>query len=99
THRDMGPRDRYLGNDVPSEELIWQDPVPAVDHDLVDDADVAALKTALLGCGLSRERLVLTAWGSASTFRGTDRRGGANGARLRLFPQKDWDVNEPAELH
>ncbi len=99
THRDMGPRDRYLGNDVPAEELIWQDPVPAVDHDLVDDTAVAELKTALLGCGLSRERLVLTAWGSASTFRGTDRRGGANGARIRLFPQKDWDVNEPAELH
>jgi catalase-peroxidase len=99
THRDMGPRDRYLGNDVPAEELIWQDPVPAVDHDLVDDTAVAELKTALLDCGLSRERLVLTAWGSASTFRGTDRRGGANGARIRLFPQKDWDVNEPAELH
>ena len=95
----MGPRDRYLGNDVPSEELIWQDPVPAVDHDLVDDADVVTLKQSLLDCGLSRERLVLTAWGSASTFRGTDRRGGANGARVRLFPQKDWDVNEPAELH
>jgi len=99
THRDMGPRDRYLGNDVPSEELIWQDPVPAVDHGLVDDTAVAELKTALLDCGLTRERLVLTAWGSASTFRGTDRRGGANGARIRLFPQKDWDVNEPAELH
>ena len=99
THRDMGPRDRYLGTDVPDEELIWQDPVPAVDHPLVDDADVAALKQSLLDCGLSRERLVLTAWGSASTFRGTDRRGGGNGARIRLFPQKDWDVNEPAELH
>ena len=99
THRDMGPRARYLGGDVPSEELIWQDPVPAVDHDLVNDGEIAQLKTALLGCGLSVQRLVLTAWGSASTFRGTDNRGGGNGARIRLFPQKDWDVNEPAELH
>ena len=99
THRDMGPRARYLGPDVPSEELIWQDPVPAVDHELVDDADIAALKNTLLNCGLSPQRLVLTAWGSASTFRGTDKRGGGNGARIRLFPQKDWDVNEPTELH
>ena len=98
THRDMGPRVRYLGPDVPSEELIWQDPVPAVDHDLVNDAEIAQLKASLLGCGLSIQRLVLTAWGSASTFRGTDNRGGGNGARIRLFPQKDWDVNEPAEL-
>ena len=99
THRDMGPRVRYLGSDVPDEELIWQDPVPAVDHDLVDDAEIANLKERLLTCGLSPQRLVLTAWGSASTFRGTDQRGGANGARIRLFPQKDWEVNEPAELH
>ena len=98
THRDMGPRDRYLGPDVPDEELIWQDPVPAVDHELVDDTDVAALKEALLGCGLSSQRLVLTAWASASTFRGSDKRGGANGARIALLPQKDWDVNEPQEL-
>jgi catalase-peroxidase len=99
THRDMGPRGRYLGNDVPSEELIWQDPVPAVDHALIDAADIAELKAALLGCGLSAKRLVLTAWASASTFRNTDKRGGANGARIRLFPQKDWDVNEPTALH
>ncbi|MCH2162688.1 MAG: catalase/peroxidase HPI, partial [Phycisphaerales bacterium] len=99
THRDMGPRARYLGSDVPSEDLIWQDPVPAVDHGLVDDADIKQLKSSLLGCGLSLQRLVLTAWGSASTYRGTDRRGGGNGARIRLFPQKDWDVNEPTELH
>ena len=99
THRDMGPKCRYLGPEVPTEELIWQDPVPAVDHELVNDADVAELKAALLDCGLSIERLVLTAWASASTFRYTDMRGGANGARIRLFPQKDWDVNEPAALH
>ena len=99
THRDMGPRGRYLGNDVPSEELIWQDPVPAFDHALIDAADIAELKAALLDCGLSAKRLVLTAWASASTFRNTDKRGGANGARIRLFPQKDWDVNEPAALH
>ena len=95
----MGPRVRYLGSDVPNEELIWQDPVPAVDHDLVDEAEIANLKERLLDCGLSPRRLVLTAWGSASTFRGTDQRGGANGARIRLFPQKDWEVNEPTELH
>ncbi|MEE2972749.1 MAG: catalase/peroxidase HPI [Planctomycetota bacterium] len=99
THRDMGPRARYLGADVPSEELIWQDPVPAVDHEMVDENDVVALKKAMLECGLPLERLVLTAWASASTFRGTDKRGGGNGARIRLFPQKDWDVNEPADLH
>ena len=99
THRDMGPRARYLGPDVPAEELIWQDPVPAVDHELVDEADIAGLKKALLECGLPLERLVLTAWASASTFRGTDKRGGGNGARIRLFPQKDWDVNEPDLLH
>jgi catalase-peroxidase len=98
THRDMGPRDRYLGPDVPSEALIWQDPVPAADHTLVGDDDIAKLKTVMLDCGLSLQRLVMTAWASASTFRGTDRRGGANGARIGLFPQKDWDVNEPAEL-
>ncbi len=99
THRDMGPKCRYLGPEVPAEELIWQDPVPAVDHELVDAADVAELKAALLDCGLTIERLVLTAWASASTFRYTDLRGGANGGRIRLFPQKDWDVNEPAALH
>ena len=98
THRDMGPRGRYLGPDVPAEELIWQDPVPAVDHELIDDTDAAALKTALLDCGLSPQRLVLTAWGSASTFRGTDKRGGSDGARIRLEPQCNWDVNEPEAL-
>lgn len=99
THRDMGPQARYLGPEVPTETLIWQDPVPAVDHDLANDADIAGLKKALLDCGLSPQRLVMTAWGSASTYRGTDKRGGANGARIQLFPQKDWDVNEPVELH
>ena len=99
THRDMGPRARYLGPDVPAENLIWQDPVPPVAHPSIDEADAAALKAALLDCGLTRQRLVLTAWASASTFRGTDKRGGANGARIRLFPQKDWEVNEPTELH
>ncbi|MFD0915439.1 catalase/peroxidase HPI [Pseudahrensia aquimaris] len=98
THRDMGPIDRYLGSQVPSEPLIWQDPVPAVDHDLIDAADIKALKAKLLDCGLSVSQLVSTAWASASTFRGSDKRGGANGARLRLAPQKDWDVNNPAEL-
>jgi len=97
-HRDMGPRPRYLGKLVPEEVLIWQDPVPAVDHALVDDADVAALKTKILASGLSISALVTTAWASASTFRGTDKRGGANGARIRLAPQKDWEVNEPAKL-
>jgi catalase-peroxidase len=98
THRDMGPRARYLGKLVPKEELIWQDPIPAVDHPLIDDQDVAALKTKLLASGLSISQLVSTAWASAVTFRGTDKRGGANGARIRLAPQKDWEVNQPAEL-
>src|SRR5690606_9662799 len=98
THRDMGPRARYLGPDVPTEELLWQDPVPAVDHPLVDDADVASLKNALLASGLSIAELVSTAWASASTFRGSDKRGGANGARIRLAPQKDWPANQPAQL-
>ena len=98
THRDMGPRARYLGPEVPSEELIWQDPVPAVDHPLVSAQDVSDLKARLLESGLSISQLVATAWASASTFRGSDKRGGANGARIRLAPQKDWDVNQPAEL-
>jgi catalase-peroxidase len=98
THRDMGPVARYLGPLVPQEALIWQDPVPAVDHVLVDAADIAALKAKLLASGLSVSQLVKTAWASASTFRGSDKRGGANGARLRLAPQKDWAVNQPAEL-
>ncbi|MBX3454658.1 catalase/peroxidase HPI [Ferrovibrio sp.] len=98
THRDMGPRARYLGPEVPAEELIWQDPVPAVDHKLIDDADIAALKAKLLSSGLSVSELVATAWASASTFRGSDKRGGANGARIRLAPQKDWAVNQPAQL-
>jgi catalase-peroxidase len=98
THRDMGPRARYLGPEVPSEELLWQDPVPAVDHALVSDSDVAALKTKVLASGLTIPELVSTAWASASTFRGSDKRGGANGARIRLAPQKDWKVNQPAQL-
>jgi catalase-peroxidase len=98
THRDMGPRARYLGPEVPKEELIWQDPVPAVDHPLIDDADAAALKAKVLVTGLTVSELVGTAWASASTFRGGDKRGGANGARIRLAPQKDWDVNQPAQL-
>ena len=98
THRDMGPRSRYLGPEVPAEELIWQDPVPAVDHELIDAADVADLKTRILASGLSVPQLVSTAWASASTFRGSDKRGGANGARIRLAPQKDWEVNQPAQL-
>jgi len=98
THRDMGPLARYLGPLVPSEELIWQDPVPAVDHPLVDAQDVAKLKADVLASGLSIAQLVTTAWASASTFRGGDKRGGANGARIRLAPQKDWEVNQPAEL-
>jgi catalase-peroxidase len=98
THRDMGPRARYLGKLVPSEVLIWQDPVPAVDHPLVDANDIAALKAKVLASGLSIPQLVNTAWASASTFRGSDKRGGANGARIRLAPQKDWAVNQPAEL-
>lgn len=98
THRDMGPHARLKGPEVPAEPRIWQDPVPTVDHVLIDDADVAALKAEILGAGLSIARLVKTAWASASTYRGTDRRGGANGARIRLAPQKDWAVNEPTEL-
>ncbi len=98
THRDMGPRARYLGPEVPKEALIWQDPIPPLDHPLVDASDIAALKTKLLASGLTIAQLVKTAWASASTFRGSDRRGGANGARIRLAPQKDWAVNEPAEL-
>lgn len=98
THRDMGPRPRYLGKEVPQEILIWQDPVPAVDHELINEADIAQLKGKLLECGLSVSQLVNTAWASASTFRGSDKRGGANGARIRLAPQKDWAVNNPAEL-
>jgi catalase-peroxidase len=98
THRDMGPRSRYLGPEVPAEELIWQDPVPAVDHALIDAADIAALKAKILASGLTTAELVATAWASASTFRGSDKRGGANGARIRLAPQKDWAVNDPAQL-
>lgn len=98
THRDMGPRFRYLGPEVPAEELIWQDPLPKVDHPLVDDADVAALKAKVLESGLSVPELVTTAWASASTFRGSDKRGGANGARIRLAPQKDWEINQPVQL-
>ncbi len=97
-HRDMGPVVRYLGPEVPDEELIWQDPVPAVDHELIGDADIAALKSKLLGSGLSISELVSTAWASASTFRNSDKRGGANGARIRLAPQNDWEVNNPPEL-
>ena len=98
THRDMGPRSRYLGPEVPEKELIWQDPVPAVDHELIDERDIAELKAKALASGLSIPDLVKTAWASASTFRGSDKRGGANGARLRLAPQKDWEVNEPGRL-
>ncbi len=98
THRDMGPRARYLGPEVPAEELIWQDPIPAVNHPLVDAQDVTSLKEKILASGLSVPELVSTAWASASTFRGSDKRGGANGARIRLAPQKDWDVNQPARL-
>jgi catalase-peroxidase len=98
THRDMGPRARYLGPEVPTEEMLWQDPIPALDHPLVDDADVASLKQKVLASGLSVSELVSTAWASASTFRGSDKRGGANGARIRLTPQKDWAANEPEQL-
>lgn len=98
THRDMGPRARYLGTSVPDEELIWQDPVPAVDHPLINAEDIASLKAKILATELTVPELVIAAWASASTFRGTDMRGGANGARIRLAPQKDWDVNDPAEL-
>jgi len=98
THRDMGPRARYLGPEVPAEDLIWQDPIPAVNHKLIDAQDIAALKAKILASGLSVSELVSTAWASASTFRGSDKRGGANGARIRLAPQKNWDVNQPAQL-
>ena len=98
THRDMGPTSRYLGSLVPAERLLWQDPIPAVDHPLIDDTDMAALKATILASGLSISALVSTAWASASTFRGSDKRGGANGSRIRLAPQKDWAVNEPAQL-
>ncbi len=98
THRDMGPRVRYLGKEVPAEELIWQDPIPAVTHTLINDNDIAALKGKILAAGLSVAQLVSTAWASASTFRGSDKRGGANGARIRLAPQKDWEVNNPVQL-
>ena len=98
THRDMGPRTRYLGPEVPDEELIWQDPIPAVNHDLIDEGDIIILKDRILASGLSVSELVSTAWASASTFRGSDKRGGANGARISLAPQKDWEVNQPAQL-
>ncbi|ANJ66582.1 catalase/peroxidase HPI [Halothiobacillus diazotrophicus] len=98
THRDMGPKSRYLGPEVPQEDLLWQDPIPAVDHPLVNDGDIAALKARILGAGLSVSELVATAWASASTFRGSDKRGGANGARIRLAPQKDWPANQPERL-
>jgi len=98
THRDMGPKSRYLGPDVPAEELIWQDPIPACDHDLIDPADISALKAKILESGLTTAELVSVAWASASTYRGSDMRGGANGSRVRLAPQKDWEVNEPTQL-
>ena len=98
THRDMGPRARYLGPEVPDEELIWQDPIPAVNHPLIDAQDIAALKAKALACGVSVSELVSTAWASVSTFRGSDKRGGANGARIRLAPQKDWEINQPPRL-
>ena len=98
THRDMGPRTRYLGPEVPAENLIWQDPIPGVDHKLVEAQDIASLKSNILASGLLVSEMVSTAWASASTFRGSDKRGGANGARLRLEPQKDWEVNQPARL-
>jgi catalase-peroxidase len=98
THRDMGPRSRYLGPEVPAEDLIWQDPVPAVDHELIDEKDIADLKEVIINSGLSIPELVSTAWASASTFRGSDKRGGANGARIRLAPQKGWQVNQPEQL-
>src|SRR3989449_8621710 len=98
THRDMGPIVRYLGPLVPKEHLPWQDPIPAVNHPLIGEKDIAALKAKILASGLTVSQLVSTAWASASTFRGSDKRGGANGARIRLIPQKDWEVNQPAEL-
>jgi catalase-peroxidase len=97
-HRDMGPLSRYLGPEMPNEELLWQDPIPAVDHELINDSDVAALKSKLLASGLSVSQLVSTAWAAASTFRGSDKRGGANGGRLRLAPQKIWQANQPEQL-
>jgi len=98
THRDMGPRSRYLGAEVPAEELLWQDPIPEVDHELIDAQDISTLKGKILASGLSISELVSTAWASAATFRGSDKRGGANGARIRLAPQKDWEVNQPGQL-
>jgi catalase-peroxidase len=98
THRDMGPRSRYLGPEVPAEELIWQDPIPAVNHKLITSMDIEGLKKKILASGLSISELVSTAWASASTFRGSDKRGGANGARIRLAPQRDWEVNQPAQI-
>jgi len=98
THRDMGPKTRYLGPEVPAEDLIWQDPIPAVDHPLINAQDIADLKAKVLASGLTIPELVSTAWASASTFRGSDMRGGANGARIRLAPQKDWEANQPAQL-
>ena len=98
THRDMGPRGRYLGPEVPAQDLLWQDPIPAIDHPLIDEKDIASLKAKILASGLPVSQLVSTAWASASTFRGSDKRGGANGARLRLAPQKDWEVNQPDQL-
>merc|ERR1712137_715916 len=97
-HRDMGPRSRWLGPEIPSETLIWEDPVPTVNHPLVDEKDIAALKKEILGSGIDGTKLISTAWASASTFRGGDKRGGANGARIRLAPQKDWKVNNPPQL-
>jgi catalase-peroxidase len=98
THRDMGPRTRYLGPEVPEEELIWQDPIPAANHELIDEEDITTLKGRIMASGLSVSELVSTAWASASTFRGSDKRGGANGARIRLEPQKNWEVNQPTQL-
>ncbi len=98
THRDMGPKERYLGPEVPKEDLLWQDPIPAVTHELVNEKDIAALKATLLASGLSVSQLVTTAWASASTYRDSDKRGGTNGGRLRLAPQKSWEANNPAEL-
>merc|ERR1711879_488196 len=98
THRDMGPKERYLGPEVPQEELIWQDPIPEVNHELVSSQDISDLKSKILDTNLSISELVSTAWASASTFRGSDKRGGANGARIRLAPQKNWKVNNPKQL-
>lgn len=98
THRDMGPKSRYLGPEVPAEDLIWQDPIPEVNHELINESDIANLKTTILASGLSVSELVYTAWSSASTYRGSDKKGGANGARIRLAPQKDWEVNQPEQL-